>query len=171
MPSSRFYSTFELLACYRRTMVPISDQQRDRERNAGLLLIAAAAIALTAANSPFGSVYQDLLHWKVGPVLPRAGQLDLHHWVADGLMAIFSLLGGLEVQREWFGGNFATPWARRLPIIAAAAGMALPALIYFAVVRAEPPLIHGWAIPAATDIAFAIGVIAILGSRVPASIK
>jgi Na+:H+ antiporter, NhaA family len=147
-----------------------SERQQRQERNAGLLLIAAAVAALLAANSPLSEHYQQLLHWKLGPALPRMGQIDLHHWIADGLMAIFFLLVGLEVKREWFEGNLSTPADRRLPIVAAVAGMAIPALIYIAVVG-DPGLRRGWAIPAATDIAFAIGVLAILGSRVPASIK
>jgi NhaA family Na+:H+ antiporter len=145
--------------------------QQRQERNAGLLLIAAAAIALLAANSAFADEYQHLLHLKLGPALPRFGQFDFHHWVADGLMAIFFLLVGLEVKREWYDGSLATPAERRLPILAAAAGMVLPALIYAAIAGREAGLLRGWAIPAATDIAFAIGVLALLGSRVPASIK
>jgi NhaA family Na+:H+ antiporter len=148
-----------------------SDRQQRRERNAGLLLIAAAAIAVVAGNGPFASLYQDLLHLKLGPALPRVGQMNLHHWIADGLMAIFFLLVGLEVKREWYDGRLSTPADRRLPILAAAAGMAVPALIYLAVVGNDAELRNGWAIPAATDIAFAIGVLAILGNRVPASIK
>ena len=145
--------------------------QLRHERNAGLLLIAAAAAALIIANSPLGDSYQHLLHWKVGPALPRMGQLDLHHWIADGLMAIFFLLVGLEVKREWYDGRLATAADRRLPILAAIAGMGLPALIYLAVVADEPQLIRGWAIPAATDIAFAVGVLAILGRHAPPPIK
>ena len=152
-------------------MAARSDSQQRRERNAGLLLIAAAAAALIAANSPLADDYRHLLHWKIGPTLPRYGQLDLHHWVADGLMAIFFLLVGLEVKREWFEGRLSTPAERRLPIVAAAAGMAVPALIYLAVVRGDPGLSNGWAIPAATDIAFAVGVLAILGRHAPPSIK
>jgi NhaA family Na+:H+ antiporter len=152
-------------------MAAAFDLQQRQERNAGLLLIAAAALALIAANSPLSGAYQELLHLKLGPALPRAGQTDLHHWIADGLMAVFFLLVGLEVKREWYEGQLATPAFRRLPILAAAAGMAVPALIYVVVVGADPDLLNGWAIPAATDIAFAIGVLAILGSRVPASIK
>jgi NhaA family Na+:H+ antiporter len=148
-----------------------SDLQRHHERNAGLLLIAAAALALLAANSPLADIYQHLLHWKFGPALPRVGQFDLHHWIADGLMAIFFLLVGLEVKREWYDGSLATPSERRLPIVAAAVGMALPALIYIVTVGTSSSLGRGWAIPAATDIAFAVGVLAILGNRAPASIK
>ncbi|HEU4498221.1 MAG TPA: Na+/H+ antiporter NhaA [Sphingomicrobium sp.] len=148
-----------------------SDRQQRLERNAGLLLIAAAVLAVVAGNGPFAPLHQDLLHLKFGPVLPRVGQMELHHWIADGLMALFFLLVGLEVKREWYIGRLSTPADRRLPILAAAAGMAVPALVYLAVVGDNAELRAGWAIPAATDIAFAIGVVAILGRRVPASIK
>ena len=141
------------------------------ERNAGILLIAAAALAVIAGNGPFASVYQDLLHLKLGPDLPRVGQMQLHYWIADGLMAVFFLLVGLEVKREWFEGRLSTPAERRLPILAAAAGMVVPAAIYLAVIGGNSDLLNGWAIPAATDIAFAVGVLAILGQRAPASIK
>ena len=133
--------------------------------------MAAAGLAVLAGNGPFAACYQDLLHLKFGPEMPRVGQMALHHWIADGLMAVFFLLVGLEVKREWFDGRLSTSADRRLPILAAAAGMAVPALIYLAVVGDNAPLRNGWAIPAATDIAFAIGVLAILGRRVPASIK
>jgi NhaA family Na+:H+ antiporter len=103
--------------------------------------------------------------------MPRLGQMSLHEWIADGLMAIFFLLVGLEVKREWYDGRLSSPAERRLPIIAAIAGMALPALIYLAVIGGDQALTPGWAIPAATDIAFAIGVLAILGRHAPASIK
>ena len=134
------------------------------ERNAGLLLMAAAALALIIANTPLDGAYQSLLHAQLGP-------LDVHHWIADGLMAIFFLLVGLEVKREWYDGQLATAEARRLPMIAAAAGMAVPALIYLLITGGYPDLRSGWAIPAATDIAFALGVLALIGPRVPASIK
>ena len=146
-------------------------QQNARERLAGLFLIAAAAAALIASNSPLAPLYQDLLHLDSGIPLPRIGTLDLHEFVVDGLMAIFFLLVGLEVKREWFEGRLATRNSRRLPILAAIAGMAVPALIYAIVVWSSPELRHGWAIPAATDIAFAIAVLAILGRHAPPSIK
>lgn len=152
-------------------MADLSESQQRQERNAGLLLIASAAAALIAANSPLADGYQHLLHLKFGPDLPRYGQPDLHHWIADGLMAIFFLLIGLEVKREWFDGRLSTPAERRLPILAAATGMAVPAIIYLAVVGGDPGLSNGWAIPAATDIAFAVGVLAILGRHAPPSIK
>jgi NhaA family Na+:H+ antiporter len=142
-----------------------------QEKLAGLMLIAAAAIALLAANSGLAHPYHTLLETRFGPALPRAGVLDLHHWIADGLMAIFFLLVGLEVKREWYDGRLSTPAERRLPIIAAAAGMAVPALVYLAVTGFEPELVRGWAIPSATDIAFAICVLALLGSRANPSVK
>ena len=134
------------------------------ERAAGLLLMTSAGLALLVANSPLAAGYRELLHSYVGP-------LSLEHWIADALMAIFFLLVGLEVKREWHDGQLATPAARRLPLIAAAAGMAVPAMIYMLVIGGDPSLSRGWAIPAATDIAFALGVLALLGARVPPSIK
>jgi NhaA family Na+:H+ antiporter len=134
------------------------------ERAAGLLLIAAAAAALLAANSPLEPAYHALLE-------ARIDAHSLHFFVSDGLMAIFFLLVGLEVKREWYEGRLASPAERRLPIVAATAGMAVPALIYLAVAWSDPHLLRGWAIPAATDIAFAIGVLALLGPRAPPSLK
>jgi Na+:H+ antiporter, NhaA family len=141
------------------------------ERNAGLLLIAASAAALLVANSGLAEPYHHLLEARLGPAMPRFGSLSVHQWVADGLMAIFFLLVGLEVKREWYDGQLATPAERRLPILAAAAGMIVPAIIYLAVTGFDPTLIRGWAIPSATDIAFAVGVLALLGSRANPAIK
>ena len=134
------------------------------ERTAGLLLMGAAALALLIANSPLAESYHGLLDTYVGP-------LTVHYWVADALMALFFLLVGLEVKREWYDGQLATREARQLPIIAAVFGMAVPALVYKLVTGFDPVLSPGWAIPAATDIAFALGLLALLGPRVPASIK
>jgi NhaA family Na+:H+ antiporter len=134
------------------------------ERTAGLLLMGAAALALLIANSPLASAYYGVLETYVGP-------LTVQHWIADALMALFFLLVGLEVKREWYDGQLATREARQLPMIAAAFGMAVPALVYKAVTGFDAALSSGWAIPAATDIAFALGLLALLGPRVPASIK
>ncbi|MCY7339103.1 MAG: Na+/H+ antiporter NhaA [Sphingomonas bacterium] len=142
-----------------------------RERAAALLLAAAALAALLAANSRFAAYYLGVIEAHVGPALPRLGVPSVHAWVADGLMAIFFLLVGLEVKREWIEGRLSTPAERRLPIIAAAGGMALPALVYLGVTGFDPDLVRGWAIPAATDIAFVIGILAILGRHAPPSIK
>jgi NhaA family Na+:H+ antiporter len=146
------------------------DHQR-QEKLAGLLLIAAAAVALLLANSSFYDAYHGLLETKFGPTMPRFGQMSVHYWVADGLMAIFFLLVGLEVKREWYDGRLSTAAERRLPVIAAAAGMAVPALIYLAVTGFHSDLVRGWAIPSATDIAFAVGVLALLGTRANPAIK
>jgi NhaA family Na+:H+ antiporter len=126
--------------------------------------MGAAAAALIVANSPLGPAYEHALHAKIGP-------LSLQHWINDGLMALFFLFVGLEVKREVVAGDLSTPAARRLPVIAAVAGMVVPALVYLAATRGDAALLRGWAIPSATDIAFAIGVLALVGSRAPASLK
>ncbi|TXC72269.1 Na+/H+ antiporter NhaA [Sphingomonas ginsenosidivorax] len=128
----------------------------------GIVLIAAAACAIWVANSPLAPAYAALLHAPAGP-------LSVHAWIDDALMALFFLLVGLEIKYELVAGQLATAARRRLPFVAAAAGMAVPALVYLAI--AGTGLSRGWAIPAATDIAFAIGVLALLGSRAPASLK
>ena len=134
------------------------------EAAGGMLLMAVAALALAVANSPAGPLYFSVLNAYIGP-------LSLLHWINDALMAVFFLLMGLEIKREFVGGHLSRWSDRGLPMIAAAAGMAVPAGVYLALVGADPVLMRGWAIPSATDIAFAIGVIALLGKRVPLSLK
>jgi NhaA family Na+:H+ antiporter len=124
----------------------------------------AAALAMIVANSPIAPLYFEALHAKLGP-------LSLLHWINDGLMALFFLLVGLEIKREFVDGHLARWSDRGLPIIAAAGGMAVPALVFLGIAGSTPGLARGWAIPSATDIAFAIGVIALLGSRAPTSLK
>ncbi len=134
----------------------------ESQSSAGLVLMGAAALALVLANSPVGPSYDTILHAYVGP-------LSIGHWINDALMAVFFLLVGLEIKREMLDGQLST-WPRRvLPGIAAAGGMMVPALVYLVLNRG--PTAAGWAIPAATDIAFALGVIALLGTRVPASLR
>jgi Na+:H+ antiporter, NhaA family len=142
------------------------------EAGGGILLMAAAALAMLAANSYYSADYFHIIHAVTGPELtPKIGPMTVHLWINDGLMAIFFLLVGLEIKREFVDGHLAT-WAdRRLPVIAAAAGMVVPAIVYLTVAGGDAALIRGWAIPAATDIAFAIGVLALLGTRAPASLK
>lgn len=142
------------------------------EAAGGILLMGAAALAMIVANSPLADGYFHLLHLQTGPVLaPALGPMTVHLWINDALMAIFFLFVGLEIKREFIDGQLATWEHRRLPIVAAAAGMAGPALVYLFITGWSGPLVNGWAIPAATDIAFAIGVLALLGSRAPASLK
>ena len=140
------------------------------DASAGILLILVAAAAMIAANSPLAAEYRDLfygdLRWTPIPKLD-----DLHLWINDGLMAIFFFVVGLEVKREWIEGQLSTAEQRRLPILAAAAGMAIPALVYVGFIGGDATLMRGWAIPAATDIAFAMGVLGLLGNRAPASLR
>ncbi|GJD95282.1 Na+/H+ antiporter NhaA [Methylobacterium iners] len=134
------------------------------EASGGLVLMASAALALVVANSALAPGYFALLQTYVGP-------LSLLHWVNDALMALFFLLVGLEIKRELLDGRLRTWPDRILPGVAALGGMAGPALVYTAVNWSSPETLRGWAIPAATDIAFALGVLALLGSRVPVSLK
>ena len=134
------------------------------EASGGILLIAAAALALGIANGPLAPTYFGTLEAYLGP-------LSVLHWINDGLMAAFFFLVGLEIKREVIDGELANPADRRLPVIAALAGMAGPAIIYLAIVGPGSPLARGWAVPAATDIAFALGILALVGKRVPASLK
>jgi NhaA family Na+:H+ antiporter len=134
------------------------------EAAGGIILMGAAALALIVANSPLSQSYFAALAAKAGP-------LSVLHWINDALMAVFFLLVGLEIKREWTGGQLARWGDRALPGVAALAGMAVPALVYLIVARGQPELARGWAIPAATDIAFALGVLALAGRNVPASLK
>ncbi len=144
------------------------------EAAGGVLLMIAAAVAMIIANSAWGDAYSALLHSKIGPEIMLGAQLKkftIHLWINDGLMAIFFFLVGLEIKREFVDGRLSTWEKRRLPIIAAIAGMAVPAIVFLSITAGNPTFVNGWAIPAATDIAFAIGVLALLGKRAPTSLK
>ena len=142
------------------------------EAAGGMLLMGAAALAMIVANSPLADLYFRLLYAPIGPTLtPKLGPMTAHLWINDGLMAVFFLLVGLEIKREFADGRLRTWEQRRLPFIAAASGMIVPAAIYLFVIAGYEGLADGWAIPAATDIAFAIGVLALLGKRAPTSLK
>ncbi len=134
------------------------------ESAGGILLVIAAAIAMTIANSPLGETYQSVLHTYVFG-------MSVSHWINDGLMAVFFLLIGLEVKRELLEGALKSKETAIFPAIAAVGGMLAPALIYVAFNANDPEAVSGWAIPAATDIAFALGIMALLGKRVPVSLK
>ena len=134
------------------------------ESAGGLILMASALAALLLANSPWSAAYFSTLQVKF------AG-LSIEHWINDGLMAIFFLLVGLEIKREMLAGQLSSWSQRALPGFAALGGMLLPAFIYIAINWGNSQTIGGWAIPAATDIAFALGVLSLLGKRVPVSLK
>ena len=146
--------------------------QLTSEVQSGLLLILATAIALLLANSAGIGPYQDLLSLSVQV---RVGTLDIDKplllWINDGLMAMFFLMVGLEIKREVVYGHLSSLRQLALPGFAAVGGMVVPALIYVSLNWHDPVLLQGWAIPSATDIAFALGVLALLGSRVPPALK
>lgn len=149
------------------------------EASAGILLVVAAAIAIVVANSPLYSLYDYVLNgikFKIGFSDPLNGNgLEVNKsillWINDGFMAVFFLLVGLEIKREIVDGELSTRSRALLPAIAAVGGMALPALCYVWVNLDHPEELAGWAIPAATDIAFALGILSLLGSRAPVRLK
>jgi NhaA family Na+:H+ antiporter len=144
----------------------------DSEAASAVPLLAAAILALVVANSPLAGVVHHLLDAKLGFSF---GALDLakplHMWINDGLMAVFFLLVGLEIKREVVEGELSRPSQVALPIAGALGGMIVPGLIYVGINWGDPVALRGWAIPAATDIAFSLGVLAALGSRVPLALK
>ncbi|RJX65048.1 Na+/H+ antiporter NhaA [Vibrio sinensis] len=145
----------------------MSDIFRDffkMESAGGILLVIAAAIAMTIANTPLNGMYETFLHTYVF-------NMSVSHWVNDGLMAVFFLLIGLEVKRELLEGALKSKETAIFPAIAAVGGMLAPALVYVLFNFNDAEAISGWAIPAATDIAFALGIMALLGKRVPVSLK
>ncbi|NVK29911.1 MAG: Na+/H+ antiporter NhaA [Gammaproteobacteria bacterium] len=142
------------------------------ESAGGLLLIAAAALAMIIANSPLAHHYEHILHLEIQI---RVGTLDINqglsHWINDGLMVIFFFVVGLELKRERYEGQLQDFSNVIFPAIAAVGGMVVPALVYVVFNNGDPMAMRGWAIPTATDIAFALGVLSLLGKRVPPSLK
>ncbi len=153
-----------------RLLEPLRDFLR-AEAAGGILLMVAAATAMVIANSPAWAAWDAMWHTEVGLIVgAREWSMSLGHWVDEGLMAIFFLVVGLEIKRELRMGELREPRTALLPIVAAIGGAVVPALIYL-VLNAGGPGASGWGIPMATDIAFALGVLAIAGSRVPAALK
>lgn len=142
------------------------------ESASGIMLIAAAVVAMILANSPLSAHYGLLIEM---PVEIRVGPLQIAKplllWVNDGLMAVFFFLVGLELKREFLEGEFSDRQNVIFPAIGAVGGMVVPACIYIFLNRSNPVAIQGWAIPAATDIAFALGILSLLGNRVPPALK
>ncbi|NOQ79178.1 MAG: Na+/H+ antiporter NhaA [Gammaproteobacteria bacterium] len=143
-----------------------------KESASGILLMIAAISAIIIANTPLNNIYDDLLEV---PVEVRVGALHIAKplilWINDGLMAIFFFLIGLELKRELIEGELSEPKKIILPACAAIGGMLIPALIYASLNLNDPAALRGWAIPAATDIAFALGILAVFGKRVPVALK
>jgi len=142
------------------------------EASGGIILMAAAVLALIIANSGLSPLYDAFLNV---PVAVQVGALEIAKplllWINDGMMAVFFLLVGLEIKREFLQGELSSRDQALLPFVAAVGGMAMPAAIYAFINWGDPVAIRGWAIPAATDIAFALGILALLGSRAPLSLK
>lgn len=142
------------------------------EQTSGLLMIAAMLLALAVANSPlavfYNLVHHTPVHFRFGPLVIDE---PLVQWINEGLMVIFFLLVGLEIKRQFLEGHLSTVKSATLPAFAALGGMLVPAAIYMALNGTDPVAIRGWAIPTATDIVLALGVLSLLGSRVPASLK
>lgn len=141
------------------------------ESAGGILLLASAVVAIVWANSPWGHVYHDV--WQAKGIIsvgPWSHAMSVEHWVNDGLMVLFFLLVGLEIKRELLMGELSSVRKASLPVAAALGGMVVPAGIYFAFNRGGPGA-TGWGVPMATDIAFAVGVIALVGRSLPASVK
>ena len=153
---------------------PVSDTAfRDYlrvEQVGGTVLLGAAALALVVANTPLAHAYETLREATFGVAALHA-RLDVEHWAADGLLAVFFFVAGLEVKRELVVGELSDRRAAALPALAAVGGMVVPALLYLAVAARSPGAAGGWAVPMATDIAFALGVLAVVGSHAPVGLR
>ena len=142
------------------------------EAASGLVLLIAAIIALVISNSNFSDFYFSILEEYLFIGINKYGlKLSIHHWINDLLMAVFFFFVTLEIKREFLQGELSNLKKAMLPIIAAIGGMVVPALFYVAINFENPDTLQGWAIPSATDIAFSLGILSLLGSRVPISLK
>ncbi|AWN30667.1 Na+/H+ antiporter NhaA [Streptomyces sp. NEAU-S7GS2] len=136
----------------------------------GLVLLAAAVVALVWANTPFSGAYEQIRDFHFG--IPALGlDLSVEHWTADGLLAVFFLVAGIELKRELVVGELRTPATAVLPVVAAVCGMAVPAALYLATTTFGSGRAQGWAVPMATDIAFALAVLAVLSTHLPSALR
>ncbi|MET7715640.1 Na+/H+ antiporter NhaA [Streptomyces sp. NPDC005407] len=136
----------------------------------GLVLLAAAVVALIWANTPWSGVYEEIRDFHFG--IPALGlDLSVGHWASDGLLTIFFLVAGIELKRELVVGELRTPATAALPVVAAVCGMVVPAAVYAATVAARGGSMDGWAVPMATDIAFALAVLAVLSTHLPSALR
>ncbi|HET6354057.1 Na+/H+ antiporter NhaA [Streptomyces sp.] len=136
----------------------------------GVLLLVAAVAALIWANTPLGDSYESVRDFHMGPSALGL-DLSIEHWAADGLLALFFFVAGIELKRELVAGELREPKAAALPVIAAVCGMAMPALVYLVVTIAGGGSTEGWAVPTATDIAFALAVLAVIGTSLPSALR
>ena len=153
-------------------MVQLIQRFLKLESAGGILLLFSAAVAMLLANSPLSSQYNDFLNL---PVSLQIGIFSINktliHWINDGFMAVFFVLVGMEVKKELFEGALSSYQQAIFPAIAAVGGMIVPALVYWFITKQDPSLANGWAIPMATDIAFALGIMALLSKQVPLPLK
>lgn len=153
-------------------MVQLIQRFLKLESAGGILLLFSAAVAMLLANSPLSSQYNDFLNL---PVSLQIGSFSINktliHWINDGFMAVFFVLVGMEVKKELFEGALSSYQQAIFPAIAAVGGMIVPALVYWFIAKQDPTLANGWAIPMATDIAFALGIMALLSKQVPLPLK
>ena len=153
-------------------MVQLIQRFLKLESAGGILLLFSAAVAMLLANSPLSSQYNDFLNL---PVSLQIGSFSINktliHWINDGFMAVFFVLVGMEVKKELFEGALSSYQQAIFPAIAAVGGMLVPALVYWFIAKQDPTLANGWAIPMATDIAFALGIMALLSKQVPLPLK
>jgi NhaA family Na+:H+ antiporter len=151
---------------------PPTDQPGSKDALAAGILVACAVLALVIANSSVKDTYEHVLHIDAGIWIGQfTFSQSLLHWVNDGLMAIFFLGVGLEIKHDFLTGHLSRPGAAVLPVIGAAGGMIMPCVIYLLTNADSPAALAGWAIPSATDIGFAVGVLALFGTRVPTALK
>ncbi|MFC4054426.1 Na+/H+ antiporter NhaA [Actinomadura syzygii] len=137
----------------------------------GVIMLLAAVAALVWANTPWADAYEDLQKYEISPDWLNLGHMDVQHWASSALLAVFFFIAGLELREELTHGELRNPRDAALPVIAAAAGVAVPALVFLAVSAGEPGAARGWAVPTATDIAFALAVLAVTFTSCPAPLR